>query len=196
MRLRVFVAAAALVLPLSIKAQSYTYTYTGSTFNYSTVNNSIQNPPGTVASPYSTSDSVTGTFTINGPIDNLNNVVFFDNGAFSFTDGVQTLSSTSGDDFFALISTDAMGNITSYNLEASSTTDLNDFITANSGAVSPSSSGKIDFGGTGTDIVFAGTNTSGTISAPAATPEPGSLALLGSGMAGLAFRLRRRMRRA
>ncbi len=195
MRLRVFVAAAALILPLSIKAQSYTYTYTGSTFTYSTVNASIQNPPGTVASPYSTSDSVTGSFTINGPIDNLTNVVFFDAGAFSFTDGVQTLSNSTGDEFFALISTDATGNITSYNLEASSTTNLNDFIVANSGAVSPSSGGKIDFGGTGTDIVFAGTNNSGTISAPAATPEPGSLALLGSGMAGLAFRLRRRMRR-
>lgn len=196
MRLRVFVAAAALVLPLTIKAQSTSYTYTGSTFDFSTVNASIQNPPGTVASPYSTSDSVTGTFTINGPIDNLTNAVFFDNGAFSFTDGVQTLSNTSGADFFALISTDSMGNITSYNLEASSTTDLSDFIVANSGAVSPSSGGKIDFGGTDTDVVFAGTNTPGTISAPTATPEPGSLALLGSGMAGLAFQLRRRMRRA
>lgn len=197
MRLRALVAAAALVLPLTIQAQSTTYTYTGSAFDFSTVNNSIQNPPGTVASPYSTSDSVTGSFTINGAIDNLNKANFFDNGTFSFTDGVQTLSSANGDDFFAQISTDANGNITGYSLEASSTTDLSDFIVANSGAVSPSSGGKIDFGGTDTDVVFAGTNTSGTISAPmSATPEPGSLALLGSGMAGLAFQLRRRMRRA
>lgn len=197
MRLRLFIAAAALVLPLSIKAQTYTYTYTGSTFDYSTVNNSIQNPPGTVASPYSTSDSVNGFFSINGPIDNLTNAVFYDAGAFSFSDGAQTISNTTGDDFFALISTDASGNITSYNLEASSATDLSDFIVANSGVnVSPASGGKIDFGGNDTDVVFAGTNTQGTISAPAATPEPGSLALLGSGMAGMAVELRRRMRRA
>lgn len=194
MRLRFLVAGLALVLPLSIKAQSDTYTYTGSAFNFSTVNNSIQNPPGTVAAPYSTSDSVTGTFTINGPIDNLNNAVFFDNGAFSFTDGVQTLSSSNGADLFAEISTDASGNITSYSIGAQSTTDLNDFITVGSFG-SPGSFGKFD---TGTEVVSAGTNTFGSISAPvaSATPEPSSLALLGSGLAGVAFNVRRRMRRA
>ena len=193
MRVRIFVAALALVLPLSIKAQSFTYTYTGSAFDFSTVNNSIQNPPGTVAAPYSTSDSVTGSFTIAGPIDNLSNAVFFDHGTFSFTDGVQTLSSSNGADLFADISTDGSGNITSYNIEASSTTDLNDFITIGSFG-SPGSFGKFD---TGTEIVAAGTNTFGSISAPvAATPEPSSLALLGSGLAGLAFEVRRRLHRA
>jgi hypothetical protein len=191
MRVRFFLAAVALVLPLTMKAQSFTYTYTGSAFNFSTVNNQIQNPPGTVAAPYSTSDSVTGNFTISGPIDNLNNAIFFDNGAFSFTDGVQTLSNTNGADLFAEISTDGSGNITSYSIGAQSTADLNDFITIGSFG-SPGSFGKFD---TGTEIVSAGTNTFGTMSAPAATPEPSSLALLGSGLAGLAIKLRRRMRR-
>ena len=192
MRIRFFLAAVALVLPLSMNAESFTYTYTGSTFNFSTVNNQIQNPPGTVAAPYSTSDSVTGTFTINAPVDNLSNAVFFDNGPFSFTDGVQTLSNTNGADLFVEISTDANGNITSYNIGAQSTSDLNDFITIGSSG-SPASFGKFD---TGSEIVSAGTNTFGTMSAPAATPEPSSLALLGSGLAGVAFKLRRRMRRA
>jgi hypothetical protein len=191
MRVRFFVAAVALVLPLTMKAQSFTYTYTGSAFDFSTVNNQPQNPPGTVAAPYSTSDSVTGTFTINGPIDNLSNATFFDNGAFSFTDGVQTLSNTNGADLFAEISTDGSGNITSYSIGAQSTSNLNDFITIGS-LGSPGSFGKFD---TGTDIVAAGTNTFGTMSAPAATPEPSSLALLGSGLAGIAFNVRRRMRR-
>jgi hypothetical protein len=192
MRVRFVLAALALVLPLSMKAQSFTYTYTGSNFNFSTVNGSIQNPPGTVAAPYSTSDFVTGTFTINGPINNLNNATFFDNGPFSFNDGVQTLSSSNGADLFVDISTDGSGNITSYSIGAQSTADLNDFITIGSFG-SPGSFGKFD---TGTNIVAAGTNTFGTMSAPAATPEPSSLALLGSGLAGIAFNVRRRMRRA
>jgi hypothetical protein len=175
-----------------MKAESFTYTYTGSPFNYSTVNGSIQNPPGTVAAPYSTSDSVTGTFTIEGPVDNLTNHSFFSSDPFSFTDGVQTLSSDNGAQLFLFISTDGSGDITSYSIGAQSTTDLNDFITISS-LGSPGSFGKFD---TGYQIVSAGTNTFGSISAPAATPEPSSLALLGSGLAGIAFNVRRRMRRA
>jgi hypothetical protein len=192
MRIRFLLAAAALVLPLSIKAQSNIYTYTGSAFDFSTVDNAPQNPPGTVAAPYSTSDSVTATFTIDGNIDNLNGG-FFDTAPYSFNDGVQTLNN-SNSDLFVYVVTNGSGDITSYDIGATSSTDLSDFITF-SNLGSPGSQGKFD---TGSHFVSAETNTFGTISGPvpAPTPEPSSLALLGSGVLGMAFELRRRLRRA
>jgi hypothetical protein len=192
MRLRYLAAVAALVLPLSIKAESYTYTYTGSDFTYFTHNTNASTS--TPVAPYTATDSVTGSFTINGSVDNLSGVVFFDSGPFSFTDGVQTISSADGNDLFARISTDASGNITSFAVEASSTSNLNDFISIQNLGGIPNDFGKFQV--SPTDIDSAGNEVAGSFAAPVATPEPSSLALLGSGAIGLACQLRRRMRRA
>ncbi|HEY4008897.1 MAG TPA: PEP-CTERM sorting domain-containing protein [Acidobacteriaceae bacterium] len=192
MRIRFLVVAAALVVPLSMKAQSYTYTYTGSPYDFSTVDNVDQNPPGTVAAPF-TGDSLDGSFEVTGKIDNLSGAKIT-TGAFSFNDGAETISSnTPGDYFYALISTDASGNLTSYSIGAWDPTNGSDFLEINSSG-SPASFGKIYL--SPTDVVAAETNTLGSFSGPVATPEPSSLALLGSGIIGMAFQLRRRMSRS
>lgn len=195
MRLRFLLAAAALVVPLTLNAQSTTYSYTGTDFTYFNLDGGVASFTPQFGNPYTTADHVSGTFTLNGNVDNLSGVNFYDNGAFSFTDGYQTLSSAAHDDLFATLWTDASGNITNYAVEASSATDLNVFISIQSFGGSPADFAKTD---TGWNIADAGTNTAGTMGAPVvtATPEPSSLALLGSGVVGLAFQLRRRMRRA
>jgi PEP-CTERM motif len=191
MRLRSLLVVSLLALPIAMKADTYVYTYTGADYTYSNVNNVPQNPPGTIAAPYSATDSVNGFFTISGPIDALAaGVVTVD--SFSFNDGVQTLSSGGGDTLFAYISTDANGNIVDYILQAANPAQGIDIIQiGNLG--SPAGFGQDLINGV---KINAGTNDVGSFAAPVATPEPTSLALLGTGLAGFAFKLRRRMLRA
>jgi PEP-CTERM motif len=188
MRLRSLLVVALLALPIAMKADTYVYTYTGADYTYSNVNNSPVNPPGTIAAPYSATDSVNGFFTITGQIDNLTNAIFT-TGAFSFNDGAQTLSSDAGDTLFAFISTDANGMITSYVLQVANPSQTIDNIQiGNLG--SPAGFGQELVDGV---KINAGTNTDGSFAAPVPTPEPTSLAFLGTGLAGIAFQLRRRM---
>lgn len=198
MRFRLFALGAALTLPLALNAQTTTYDYTGSNFSYFNMNGGVASFTPQPGSPYTTGDSVTGTFTITGNIDSLSSK-YFTPDSFSFTDGVQTISSANGGDFFGLLTTDATGDITSYVIEVSNPTVANDWISIN---VVPAGSTPADFGkflDPNGNVYDAGNGVNGSFSAPmpaAATPEPGSLALMGTGALGLLAEMRRRLRRA
>ena len=209
MHLRTLVLFTAFLLPLPMMADT-TYNYTGTNF---TSANGL----------YSTSDSVSLWFTVASPLQNdLGNggglVIFSpDVTAFSFSDGVQTISYSGGsmtysngtssytgtadlgknaiDQFEA--STDANGNIDAWNMAIL----LSEFAAIGTKGVA----GEV---GQGQDIgAYAdpdsnndyqgSTDVSGTWSSAssAATPEPSSFLLLLTGLACMAGLTRRRLAR-
>src|SRR5437016_12365885 len=87
---------ALLVMPVAMRADTYTYTYTGNNFT-------------TVTAPYTTGDSITGSFTLSAPLGpNYNNEVTPISQEFS--DGLVTFDSLA-DIFIFEIETDSSGNI-------------------------------------------------------------------------------------
>jgi hypothetical protein len=178
------------LLPLPMKADT-TYTYTGHDFTE-------------VQAPYTTSDSVTGWFTVAAPLPEFDFPQDVDPIAFSFSDGVQTitnLNDTSPSDFF--VTTDSVGDIRSWIVQLYPNDDMHnanfiqmgnftDFPSGDRGNL-PLPSGDLPLGGDGEVEEVGNWAMSSSISSPSPTPEPSTFALFATGLLGLVQVARRRI---
>jgi len=165
-------ASAVILCPFAALADTTTtYDYTGSNFS-------------TAIGAYTTSDSVQGSITFSAPLaDNLSDFSVSPE-SFSFTDGVQTItSSTTGVvDSFAF-STNASGNISFWTI----------FVESSPQSYIFSVDGTAEEGTTDVNDA-AYTEIPGSWTEASPVPEPSTLALLGSGALGLIAPIRRRLR--
>ncbi len=137
--------------------------------------------------PYTTSDSVTGSITLSAP---LGSYLFYDAitpVAFSFSDGVQTLTQNNTNNNSFTVSTDAAGDITAWVMNVAaevSGVNLELIITANAPGYT------FDLGASAIVVpgsfVEASTSAPGTWSA-GVVPETSTWVMMGLGFAGLGY---------
>jgi len=194
---RIVLAATLLFLmlaPFASLQADVTYAYTGLSLG--------PDPPNTFA-PYTSADSVSGYITLSSPLAaNLANMTDITGQitAFSYSDGVQTYTQASAlgvEDF--KVATDASGAIDAWAIEVGA--DSSHFILSCnrdfslSDGCSPGNGWGI--GGAADEVFFspAVAITEGTPGSFVETPEPSGLLLLGSGLAGMGLRMRRKANR-
>jgi hypothetical protein len=143
------------------------YDYTGADFT-------------SVTGPYTTSDSVTGSFTVASPLEDNLNLLIITPVSFSFSDGQQTLTNANAASEFH-ISTDAAGDVTGWIISIELNHGGGAAILSTSGAgygsqdegESPTSSGFSYTAGSFTEVPAT----------PSPVPEPQSWALMLTGLA-------------
>lgn len=177
MRFRSF-AAAAVFCSASLVSQASTFYYVGDTFTK-------------VNAPFTTQDFVSGTFSFTSPLPSNANT-YAQLLSYNFTDGIDQFSSATASSLpEAIVFTGAGGLLTAFSFVLNSPGYANS-ITINYGARLGNEQGS--FGYDGATGGYGDSYTSGTLSTSpiAATPEPSGIALLGTGILGLAGLLRKR----
>lgn len=188
LRPRLFFAIFAVVAACTSTAyaDSYRYTYSGKDF-------------AKVSDPYTTSDAISGTFTLAAPLGDSLNLASVTPISFNFTDGVQTItdSTDSAANTFFEFSTNTSGNIDGWNIRIAASVRHATILTDNYSGNAEDSG--VDFSQS-PGIEGQNFNDPGTFTQPSVqvgvTPEPSSLMLLGTGALGLAGTIRRKFLRS
>ena len=167
-------------LPSTSAFADTVYTYTGNPFN-------LGNGPGTTpVLPFTTSDSVSGWFTVATPLGDSVALAPVNAIAYSFTNGVDTITTGEATSFFDFeIGTDATGAINVWDVDLGNSVGNyvgTDFGPESGGDLELAIHPETNFDGVAENLNDPGTWTS---NAPiSTTPEPSSIALLGTGLLG------------
>lgn len=169
------VAGSILALPLA--ADTITYTYTGNDFEVA-------------SGPYTTSDFVSGFFTLTTALgDNLVDDSITP-ASYSFSDGVQTFSSSSPpSDVTFDVSTNSSGAINGWFIDVGSGAN---FVST---ATTPNQEdqGEDGFAGAANNFFAEGTWVQTESGGGSAVPEPSNVGLVGLGLLAMAVVVRRRV---
>jgi len=163
---------AACVLALPLAASSVTYTYTGNDFE-------------TATGPYTTSDFVSGYFTLAAALGDSMAFGSITPASYSFSDQVQTFDSASPPpDVTFEVATNASGQIDEWDISLQNGVDVVSTVSFSSDFGEMSSGLGEVIGSPG------GWQMSSGVTSP--TPEPGNVALIALGLVGIAIIARKR----